>query len=217
MSPERFDGIFFDLDGTLTDPFEGITGCIQHAMRGVGVPPPVQAELAWGIGPSLHESLCVLVGPSRADEALGLYRERFSWIGWRENRPYAGIADVLRGLQQQGGRLFVASSKPHVFVDRILQHFELAHFFQRTYGSELDGRFADKGELLDHALGELDFSGSNCLMIGDRSHDAVAAARHKMAFIGALYGFGSRDEYESAGYGAWAEEPGQIPGLIARA
>ena len=212
----RFETVFFDLDGTLTDPKEGITGSIQYALMKLGETVPSQDELTWCIGPPLLDSFAQLAGAQRAQEGVDWYRERFSTLGKFENKVYAGIPEVLEVLSARYP-LYVASSKPRVFVDQILQHFDLSQFFCQTFGSGLDGSLADKSKLLSHALRATGVTPEYSLMIGDRSHDAVAAARHKMAFIGALYGFGSRDEYESAGYGAWAEEPGQIPGLIARA
>lgn len=107
--------IFFDLDGTLTDPVVGITACIQYAMVKLNLDTPARDELTWCIGPPLLESFAELVGRQHAELALGYYRERFSDIGWKENATYPGIEDALAQLCEAGFRLYVATSKPHNF------------------------------------------------------------------------------------------------------
>ena len=125
------DAIFFDLDGTLTDPKEGITGCFQYALEQMDAPVPTTDELTWCIGPPLVESFTRLVGADRAAEGVGWYRERFSTVGLFENTLYGGIPEVLGPLSERY-QLYVASSKPLVFVDQILEHFSLDGFFIRT-------------------------------------------------------------------------------------
>jgi phosphoglycolate phosphatase len=206
--------IFFDLDGTLTDPKEGITGCIQYALRKLGEPPPPQDDLTWCIGPSLIESFDILVGAQRSHQAVAYYRERFGTIGLFENKIYEDIDRVLQTLKDAGHPLFVASSKPFVFVDRILKHFDLFEYFQTTFGSNLDGSLADKTELLAGALDAIRYLGSDCVMIGDRTHDAQGAANNGMHFIGALYGYGNAAEYLQHGFSNWAETPLDLLALI---
>ena len=202
--------LFFDLDGTLTDPQQGITGCIRFAMQQLQIAPPAQEQLTWCIGPPLHESFVELVGEAKADAAVEFYRQRFSRIGLYENELYPGIPQLLEKLRSRGHLLFVASSKPQVFVERILQHFDLAKFFTAIYGSELDGRLQDKGELLAHALADQQLQGVDCVMIGDRQHDGLGAANNGMDFIGVLYGFGSVEEFSAHGFSRWVEQPGQL-------
>src|SRR5690349_2405504 len=116
--------IYFDLDGTLTDPKPGITGSIQYALKKLGVAVPSQDELSWCIGPPLHASLKTLIGTEAlADQALLLYRERFSEVGLFENSPYPGIHDTLAAVAATGARMFVATSKPAVYAARIIDHF----------------------------------------------------------------------------------------------
>ena len=119
--------IFFDLDGTLTDPKEGITGCVQYALKQMGAPVPSKDELTWCIGPPLVGSFAKLVGADRAAEGVKWYRERFSTVGLFENALYERIPEVLRQLSERYP-LYVASSKPLVFVDQILEHFGLDGF-----------------------------------------------------------------------------------------
>jgi phosphoglycolate phosphatase len=196
---ETMDTIYFDLDGTLTDPKPGITRSIRYALQKLDQPEiPTEDELTWCIGPPLRASFVKLLGGEHAaDRAVSLYRERFSDIGLYENALYDGIGDVLTALS--GRRLFVATSKPHVFADRIIDHFGLRPHFERVFGSELDGTRVDKSHLLAYALKEAAVDPAKTLMIGDRSHDIVGAKSNGMQAIGVLYGYGTRDELIGAG------------------
>ncbi len=210
------DAIFFDLDGTLTDPKPGITRSIRYALQKLDHPAiPSEDELTWCIGPPLRASFVRLLGAeTSADHAVSLYRERFSDVGLFENAIYDGIDDVLTALGNSGHRLFVATSKPHVFADRIIDHFGLRHHFERVFGSELDGTRVDKGDLLEYALNEAAVDPSRTLMIGDRSHDMVGARNNGMKAIGVLYGYGSKDELIGAGASHVCATPAAILGCI---
>ena len=210
------EAIFFDLDGTLTDPKPGITRSIQYALQKLDHPAiPSEDELTWCIGPPLRASFVRILGTEdHADRAVSLYRERFSDIGLYENAVYDGIAEVLTALSQSGQKLFVATSKPHVFAERIVEHFGLRHHFEYVFGSELDGRRVDKSDLLAYALKTASVDPSKTLMIGDRSHDMVGAANNGMKGIGVLYGYGSRDELIGAGALQVCATPQAIPGCI---
>jgi len=207
--------IFFDLDGTLTDPKPGITGCIQYALERLDEPVPTQDALEWCIGPPLLANFEKLVGADRAQRGVDLYRERFGDVGLFENEVYPGIPGVLSALQEKGARLFVASSKPKVYVDRILEHFELMPHFEGVYGSELDGTRTDKRDLLAYALGTEAISASETTMIGDRGADTVGALHNTMPFLGVLYGYGSREELEEAGATRFADRPDDLVGALA--
>src|SRR5882757_2326272 len=194
------DAIFFDLDGTLTDPKPGITGSIQYALQKLDLPVPAQDELTWCIGPPLRASFVVMLGgDARADLAVSLYRERFADVGLYENSVYPDIEHILAALKQSHGRLFVATSKARVFADRIIDHFRLRDYFEHVFGAELDGTRADKGELLAYALESAGLNSQHALMIGDRSHDMIGAKTNGMGAIGVLYGYGSREELIEAG------------------
>jgi phosphoglycolate phosphatase len=156
----------------------------------------------------------LLGAETSADHAVSLYRERFSDVGLFENAIYEGIDDVLTALGNSGHRLFVATSKPHVFADRIIDHFGLRHHFERVFGSELDGTRVDKGDLLEYALNEAAVDPSQTLMIGDRSHDMVGARNNGMGAIGVLYGYGSKDELIGAGASHVCATPAAILGCI---
>ena len=209
------DAIYFDLDGTLTDPKPGITRSIQYALQRLDHPTiPTEDELTWCIGPPLRTSFVKLLGDHAADRAVALYRERFSDVGLYENRVYDGISEVLTTLRTSGHRLFVATSKAHVFADRIIDHFGLRDHFEHVFGAELDGTRSDKSHLLEYALKQAAADPAKTLMIGDRSHDMVGAKNNGMKGIGVLYGYGSRDELMEAGAQHVCATPGAILGCI---
>jgi phosphoglycolate phosphatase len=194
------NAIYFDLDGTLTDPKPGITRSIQYALGKLDCAVPTEDELTWCIGPPLHASLKKLLGTDdRADAALLLYRERFGDIGLFENEIYPGIEDTLSVLSESGRRMFVATSKPVVYAERIIDHFKLRNYFERVFGSELDGRRADKTELLSYALQTMAVDPSQAIMIGDRKFDMIGARNNGMTAVGVLYGYGTEEELLAGG------------------
>jgi phosphoglycolate phosphatase len=198
----------FDLDGTLTNPKTGITRSVQYALDKLGQPVPDADALAWMIGPPLIASFTKLLGgPEDAPEALRLYRERFGVTGLFENEVYEGIPALLRDLRERGIRLFVATSKPHVYARRILEHFDLSQFFSEIYGSELDNRNADKRDLIRHILDRERFDPAQAVMIGDREHDAIGAKANGLASIGVTWGYGSRQELLDAGVACLVDAP----------
>ena len=207
--------VLFDLDGTLTDPETGISRSIRHALDALGARYPDDASLKTWIGPPLLESFSAwLKSDELAAKAVASYRERFSSVGLYENVLYPGIEQCLRELRDREFRLFVATSKPTVFAERIIDHFELRQFFDAVYGSELDGRLADKADLIGHVLDSAKLGRKETVMVGDRRHDMLGAAHHDVASIGVLWGFGSRDELESAGAGALCARVGELPTMI---
>lgn len=214
MPPHR---LFFDLDGTLTDPKEGIVRSIRHALDCLEKPAAAGDDLNWCIGPPLIDSFETLLG-SRADAALAVtrYRERFSEIGLYENRVYDGIPEVLAGLRAAGHRLYVTTSKPEIYAVRIIRHFGLADYFERVFGAELDGTRSAKDELLAYALDQVAAPNGSSLMIGDRRHDIEAARRHGLRSIGVIYGYGSREELSTAGADSLARTPEEIQQQVKR-
>jgi phosphoglycolate phosphatase len=193
--------ILFDLDGTLTDPRDGIVRCIQYALDRLGLPPCSEADLLHYIGPPLRESFGELLNTnscSAIDHAINIYRERYSTIGLFENEVYAGIPEALVALCARGDTLFVATSKPEIYAQQILEHFGLAGQFRRIWGCELDGTRADKGKLIGHLLEQEKLMPTETLMIGDRLHDAVGARANGVVPIGVLWGYGDEAELIAA-------------------
>lgn len=195
--------IYFDLDGTLTDPKTGITRSIQYALEKLAKPVPAANELTWCIGPPLLESFESLVGDAElAPQALDIYRQRFSTIGLFENEVYPGIEAMLQALREQGRPLYVATSKPCIYAERILEHFGLAKYFSAVFGAELDGARSDKSELLAYALAETAHSAENSIMVGDRKHDMIGACNNGLTALGVLWGYGDEQEILTAGASA---------------
>ncbi len=205
--------VYFDLDGTLTDPFEGITRCILYALDKLGVSHPSDEYLYSCIGPPLYETFPEMVGEERTIQAIDLYRERFDEVGWLENKPYDGIHEALTAVAESGYTLFVATSKPRIAAGRIIEHFEMGQYFEKVYGCELDGTHSNKVDLLRFASGE-NPDASSRMMIGDRRHDLIGAIANGIQPIGVSYGYGSTEELDSAGATAIAASPAELPKII---
>ncbi len=203
---------FFDLDGTLTEPEEGITKCFIYALEKLKAPIPTQEELRNLIGPPIQDSFLVLMNGNAelAAQGLALYRERFSKIGLFENYVYPDIPKLLGDLKMLGKNLYVATSKPHVYAIQILEHFKLAPYFVKIYGSELNGVRANKKELLAYLLESESLEAQNCVMIGDRNFDVLGAKANNIPSIGILWGHGSREEHTKAGANYIVNTPGEI-------
>jgi phosphoglycolate phosphatase len=205
----------FDLDGTLTDPKEGIVRSVRFAMEEMGIPLDPELDLDWCIGPPLQKSLARLLGDGqsgRVSEALQHYRQRYQQTGMYENKPYAGIQGELEALMQKA-ELYVATSKPTVFAGEILRHFGLSKYFVGIYGSELDGKNSDKAELIAKILSERKLPAGLTSMVGDREHDMIGAAKNKVRGIGVLWGYGSREELVSSGASILLQNPSDLSQL----
>ncbi len=207
--------IYFDLDGTLTDPYEGITKCILYALDELGFDHPSDEYLHSCIGPPLYETFPEMVGKELTLKAIDLYRERFVDVGWQENEPYDGILEALETISAAGHTLFVATSKPHVHAGRIIQHFGMGQYIKQVYGCELDGTRSSKTELLEYAIDE-NPGAIERMMIGDRKHDLIGAIANGMRPIGVSYGYGSIDELSSAGAVDIASTPASLPAVVVK-
>lgn len=207
---ETNTAIFFDLDGTLCDPREGIVRCIQYALERLGHAKLPEKQLVHYIGPPLHESFAALLNSTDAtliQRAIELYRKRFVAKGILENVVYPGITEMLAALDAEHYRLYVVTTKPTVFARRILEHFQLINLFLGVYGSEFDGTRSDKSELIAHVLEQEQIRPSEGVMIGDREHDVKGALANGVQPIGVLWGYGSREELTRAGASVLYETP----------
>ncbi len=197
-----YSTILFDLDGTLSDPYEGITKSVQYALANFGIAAE-QPVLKRFIGPPLQTALQEYYGftEEEAWQVVAKYRERFSDVGLFENTLYPGILELLTALKVAGKTLAVASSKPEVYVKRILEHFNIACFFDEVVGSELDGKRAKKAEVVAEALKRLGLpqGAENTLMVGDRQHDVYGAKYCGLPCAGAGYGYAEEGELVNAG------------------
>ena len=195
----HYQNILFDLDGTLTDPREGITRSVQFALSRLGIDEPDLRALEHFIGPPLLQ--CFMhsyeLDEATAWQAVAHYRERFAEVGLYENRVFAGVDPLLQLLQAQDRRLYIATSKPTLFAEQIARHFDFARHFEVVYGSELDGTRTDKVELIRHLLEQEGLSAADCLMIGDRKHDLIGARRNGVDAAAVGYGFGSAEEWRA--------------------
>lgn len=199
--------LLFDLDGTLTDPAEGITKCVAYALKHFGMEAAPDTLKSF-IGPPLLDQFMAYAGFDRdtASAAVDKYRERFREIGIFENRVLDGIPELLAALRDDGYILCVSSSKPEVFVNRILEKYDLAQYFTVVVGSELDGTRGKKADVIEETLLRLgrlypdeDFSDrAACLMIGDRIHDMEGAQTCRMDALGVTFGYAAPGELENS-------------------
>lgn len=193
--------ILFDLDGTLTDPKVGITTCVQHALRRMGIEEPSRDRLTSFIGPPLSESFRSRYGmdEQQAAQAIAFYRERFATVGLFENTVYDGVLAMLDRLRDAGLTLAVATSKPTVFSERILDHFALRPYFTVVVGSELDGRRTDKAAVIREVLRQLGTAAADACMVGDRRQDVAGARACGLYPVGVAYGYAEPGELTAAG------------------
>ncbi len=195
-----YETLLFDLDGTLTDPGEGITKSVQYALRKLGIDEDDRSKLAAFIGPPLTVSFREFYGfdDAKSARAVSYYREYFAETGIFQNEVYPEIPALLDALVRSGRRLVLATSKPAVFAVKILDHFSLSPFFSAVYGSELDGRFSDKSELIAKILSAERFETKTAVMTGDRKHDIIAAKNNGLDSAAVAWGYGSTEELDAA-------------------
>jgi len=192
--------IIFDLDGTLSDPGEGIVGSLAHALKqfGIEASPEILKKF---IGPPLVDSFQTYFGfdEEKTAEAIRLYRAHFHGDGLFKNEIYPGIPELLEDLTKAGKTLAVATTKPEVYAWQILEYFDIDKFFKRELvtGSYLDGRRTNKAELIAAVLEQLDDEPQKMVMIGDRKFDIIGAKSNGIDSIGVTYGYGEREELEA--------------------
>lgn len=226
----KYKYVLFDLDGTLTDSKEGITGSVQYALKAFGIEEPDMEKLTPFIGPPLRESFMKFYGfgEEQAEAAVAKYREWFVPKGMFQNRIYPGVKEMLKELKEKGAVLAVASSKPQVFVEKILRYFEIYDDFTVIVGSELNGTRDSKEEVVEETLARLwrnaesaegtdaadrtesadgtDITGktdtgirTDTVMVGDRRFDVEGGKAHGLVTVGVTFGYAEEGELESAG------------------
>jgi len=194
--------VLLDLDGTLIDSQPGILASCLAALRALGHEPDETLDIKRAIGPPLEDIMQVLLQPygdDRIGEAVAAYRQHYGESGLLGSEPYPGIRSSLSEMQQAGLRIYLATSKRETFASRILDHLEFATYFDGIYGSVPGGALDHKPELLAHILSEHNISPSHSLMVGDRRYDISGAHAVRMRGLGVLWGYGTRDELETAG------------------
>lgn len=199
QAASRRPAVLLDLDGTLVDPKRGIVAAFRHAVAALGSEPPAAAGLNWIIGPPLRGSFAHVLGAEADIEAaLRAYRARYvDGEGLYDADVYAGVPEALAALAQEN-RLFVCTSKPTPFAQKVIAHFGLAPFIARVYGAALDATFDDKADLLAHLVASESLEAEACVMVGDRRFDVDAGARNRVSTIGALWGYGDAEELRGA-------------------
>ncbi len=214
----RWNTVFFDLDGTITDPGEGITKAVQYALRYYGIEVADRTQLRKFIGPPLHNAFAEYYGfaPEQALEAVDKFREYYNVTGWCENVPYEGIDALLCELRDAGLKLVVATSKPELTALRVLEHFSLLHHFDCVCGAPpADPNASKKATVIRDAFKRADVTDlSRTIMVGDRHHDIDGAHETGLAAIGVLYGYGSREELTAAGADHIAEDLQALRALL---
>lgn len=208
--------ILFDLDGTLTDPAEGITNSVAYALERYGIVIEDKRTLCNFIGPPLNDSFVKYFDftEEKAMEAIYVYREYFRDKGIFENKVYEGIPQLLDKIKQSGRKIVLATSKPEEFALRILEYFNLSAYFDVVAGASMDEKRNKKGDVIRYAMEKGGFSAENAVMIGDREHDVFGAKENNLPSIGVLYGYGSRKELEEAGVDYIAETVEDIFGIL---
>ena len=209
--------IFLDLDGTITNPAEGITKCFEYALNHFGIEVESRAQLEQFIGPPLRKSFMegFGFGEEQAIEAVAKYRERFGPVGMYENEVYPGMEQALQSLKEAGKVLIVATSKPEHMAKKILAHFNLDGYFDDICGSCDDSNRNEKDEVIRYALEKHGITDlDDVLMVGDRKFDVIGASKCGLKCMGVLYGFGDREELESAGAAYIAETVEEMARII---
>ena len=211
----KYKYILFDLDGTLDDPFEGITKSVEYAMKKFGVACE-RENLKCFIGPPLTDSFMSYFGldEQNAKLAVDYYREYYRPTGIFEVSIYEGIPELLEKLQKAGCELILATSKPIIFADMILEKFDLKKYFSATFGSELDGTRVKKDEVIAYALENYPIDKSSAIMVGDRRHDVEGAHKNCMPCIGVTFGYGDREEHVSCGADYIADSVSELENII---
>ncbi len=212
--------VLFDLDGTISDPKVGICTSVQTALKKYGIDVPDINTLTPFIGPPLRDSFRDFyhIKPEDMEDVIAAYRARFSTVGLFENDLYEGIPELLSALKEKGRKLALASSKPRVFVEKILKYFKIDGYFDVIMGSELDGTRENKSEIIAECLRllSLDPAGdlSEAVMVGDRKYDVEAAIAAHLPTVAVSYGYGSKEELTAAGAEVIAETVEELKSIL---
>ena len=206
--------ILFDLDGTLTDSGEGIINCASLALEHFGLSVPSREEMRVFVGPPLQETFLRFGVPAeKTEEAICVYRSRYIPIGKFESTPYPGIRELLEGLKAEGHKLYVATSKPEAMSVEILEHFDLAKYFDQICGATLDTSRSSKEAVIAYLL-EQNGRSDNMVMVGDTKFDVIGAKKHGIPTIGVAWGYGDIPELVQAGAAAIAHNTQELFALL---
>ena len=219
LHPRDAEYVFLDLDGTLTDPSEGIINGVIAALRRFGIVENDREKLKAFIGPPLYGSFMEHYGFSKekAYEGVGYFQEYYAPTGQYENRPYPGIRDLLARWKAEGRKLVLATSKPEYFAVRILERFGMAEHFLLMAGGDVEEPRVEKADVISYAKEKLGLGDDiSAVMVGDTRYDVLGAAQHGIPTVGVLYGFGSRAMLEEAGACWIVDSVGALDSLMRR-
>ncbi|MDR2754376.1 MAG: HAD-IA family hydrolase [Planctomycetaceae bacterium] len=190
--------ILFDLDGTLTNPCEGITNSVKYSLGKFNVIENNNEKLKMFIGPPLEKSFMEYYDfdKNTAQKAIKYYREYFSEKGIYENRLYEGIENVLKELNIQNKNCIIATSKPETFAIKIVQYFQIEHYFKHITGSNMEGTFVEKEDIIKYILEKYNLEKEVTIMVGDRKYDIIGANKNRIDSVGVLYGYGTKEELQ---------------------
>lgn len=194
--------VLLDLDGTLVDSQPGIASSCRAALIALGHTPEPTFDISAMIGPPIEDIMHLLLTPygdDRIVEGVAAYRDDYGQRGLFQSLPYPGIAEALAALRDAGAQMILATSKRREFAQRILDHLGLAGFFAGVHGSEPGGALDHKPELIAHVIERHGLTPARCVMVGDRRYDITGAHANRMRALGVLWGYGTRDELETAG------------------
>ncbi len=194
--------VLFDLDGTITNPYEGISKCVKYALEYFNITENDEKILKSFIGPPLKESFSRIYGFSelQAEEAVKKYRERYFEKGVYENVLIDGVRETLAELKNSGRKIFLATSKPQILAKMILQDFELTEYFDFIGGADLTFGRDEKWQVIDYVFESCNISDRNsAVIVGDRKHDIIGAKKTGIKSIAVLCGFGDREEFNEYG------------------
>lgn len=216
MDAPRYPAVLFDLDGTLTDPYVGITRTFQHALTALDRPLPDEATLRAWIGPPLQATLRAYLGDDDlADQAVAIYRERYREFGMYENRVYPGVHELLGALRAAGARLYLATSKLIGPAQGILAHFGLAPYFDGVVGATADNRISTKSQVVGAALDLVaPTARAACVLVGDTVYDIEGARAHALPCIAVSYGYGALAALQAAAPQAIAHSVEDLTALL---
>lgn len=211
--------ILFDLDGTLTDPAEGITNSVRHALDKMEIEYGPEMDLTRFIGPPLDESFRDIFGleEEAIHKAIGYFREYFADKGLYQNYPFEGMAEMLQNLCGEGFTLYIATSKPQIFAEKVLEMFDMAQYFANITGSPLNDAGTSKDEIIRISLETNSINPETAIMVGDRKHDILGAAKNGIPSVGVLFGYGDRQEHTAAGATYIAEDIGRLYSILIEA
>lgn len=215
----KYSCVLFDLDGTLSDPKEGIFRCFRLGLHSVGLDEPDDERLRAVIGPPLYDSYTRLYGltPEQAQTAIAAYRADYAILGYRQNRLYKGVLPMLQALHQAGFFVMMATSKPEAPTMDIIRHFGIELYFDFVAAASMDLSRSEKSKIIEYALQNTpDIPKEQMVMVGDRQYDLLGAQTHGLDGIGVLYGYGSYTELSTCPHVFLASTPQELCDYLLR-